>query len=76
MWEDAESFIPERFENNGVSEGYKLMLFGLGRRACPGIGLAQCVVGLTLASLIQCFEWERVSEEKVDMAEGKGRGKS
>ncbi|PON46383.1 Cytochrome P450, E-class, group I [Trema orientale] len=38
LWEDAESFKPERFENNGESEGYKLMPFGLGRRACPGMG--------------------------------------
>ena len=74
LWEDAESFKPERFQNGSESadHGYKLMPFGLGRRACPGIGLAQRVVGLTLGSLIQCFEWERVSEEKVDMAEGKG----
>ncbi|PON46381.1 Cytochrome P450, E-class, group I [Trema orientale] len=72
LWEDAETFKPERFENSGESEGYKLMPFGLGRRACPGMGLAQRVVGLTLGSLIQCFEWERISEEKIDMAEGKG----
>ncbi|XP_062102611.1 cytochrome P450 81Q32-like [Humulus lupulus] len=72
LWEDAESFKPERFESSHESEGYKLMPFGLGRRACPGIGLAQRVVGLTLGSLIQCFEWERISKEKVDMVEGKG----
>ncbi|KAL5556878.1 hypothetical protein UlMin_039114 [Ulmus minor] len=71
LWDDAESFKPERFEN-GEGEGYKLMPFGLGRRACPGIGLAQRVMGLALGSLIQCFEWERVGEEEIDLAEGEG----
>jgi isoflavone 2'-hydroxylase len=71
MWDDATSFKPERFESS-EADPYKLMPFGLGRRACPGAGLAQRTVGLTLGSLIQCFEWERVSEEKVDMTEGNG----
>ncbi|XP_062004033.1 cytochrome P450 81E8-like [Rosa rugosa] len=71
LWEDPESFKPERFENGG-DESHKLMSFGLGRRACPGAGLAQRVVGLTLGSLIQCFEWERVGEKEIDMKEGKG----
>ncbi|XP_034690042.1 cytochrome P450 81Q32-like [Vitis riparia] len=70
-WKDATSFKPERFEN-GESEAYKLLPFGFGRRACPGAGLANRVIGLTLGLLIQCYEWERVTEKEVDMAEGKG----
>ncbi|EXB59546.1 Isoflavone 2'-hydroxylase [Morus notabilis] len=74
LWDDAESFKPERFETSseGGDQDTKMMPFGLGRRACPGAGMAQRVVGLTLASLIQCFEWERVSEEEIDMVEGRG----
>ncbi|KAL8092263.1 hypothetical protein AgCh_034526 [Apium graveolens] len=71
VWDDPTSFKPERFEYK-VSEAYKLMPFGMGRRSCPGAGLAQRVVGLTLASLKQCFEWERISEKKVDLAKGRG----
>ncbi|CAL5372846.1 unnamed protein product [Camellia sinensis] len=71
VWNDPTSFKPERFEG-GEAEGHKLMPFGMGRRSCPGAGLAQRVVGLSLASLIQCFEWKRVSEKAVDLTEGKG----
>ncbi|KAB1222353.1 Isoflavone 2'-hydroxylase [Morella rubra] len=71
LWDDAASFKPERFES-GEGNAYMLLPFGLGRRACPGAGLAQRTVSLTLGSLIQCFEWERVSEEEVDMEEENG----
>lgn len=73
LWSDAERFKPERFETKEVeTTSYKLMPFGVGRRACPGAGLAQRVVGLSLGSLIQCFEWKRISDEEIDMSEGKG----
>ncbi|KAK0592734.1 hypothetical protein LWI29_024342 [Acer saccharum] len=77
LWDDPTSFKPERFKNykdgSDQDQGHKLMPFGVGRRACPGIGLAQRVVGLTLGSLIQCFEWEKVDEKvNIDMTEGNG----
>ncbi|KAJ4828734.1 hypothetical protein Tsubulata_025148 [Turnera subulata] len=71
IWDDANTFRPERFLGQDI-DPYKLVPFGVGRRACPGAGLAKRVVGLTLASLIQCFDWERVGEEEVDMSEGTG----
>ncbi|GJU52053.1 cytochrome P450 81E8-like protein [Tanacetum coccineum] len=73
LWNDPESFNPERFESlQGTRDGFKLMPFGSGRRSCPGEGLAFRVIGLTLGLLIQCFDWERISEDKVDMTEGPG----
>ncbi|XP_065874586.1 cytochrome P450 81Q32-like [Euphorbia lathyris] len=73
LWEEPEKFRPERFEG-GESEGcnYKLLPFGAGRRACPGAGVAKRMVGLTLGALIQCFEWERIGEEEIDLMEGTG----
>ncbi|RVX23469.1 Cytochrome P450 81E8 [Vitis vinifera] len=71
VWEDPTSFKPERFEN-GERENYKLVPFGIGRRACPGAGLAQRVVGLALGSLIQCYDWKKISNTAIDTIEGKG----
>nr|GMC66323.1 cytochrome P450 81E8-like [Ipomoea batatas] len=71
VWEDPTSFRPERFDGGEV-ESTKVLTFGMGRRSCPGSGLAQRVVGLALGSLIQCFEWQRVGEEEIDLAEGEG----
>ncbi|KAG2319135.1 hypothetical protein Bca52824_012348 [Brassica carinata] len=70
LWEESERFKPERFDKEG--EAQKVMPFGLGRRSCPGAGLAHRLMGLTLASLVQCFEWERVGVEQIDMRERKG----
>ncbi|KAG2245466.1 hypothetical protein Bca52824_092700 [Brassica carinata] len=70
LWEDPEMFKPERFEKEGEAD--KLLPFGMGRRACPGAGLAQRLVSLVLAALVQCFEWERVGDELVDLTEDKG----
>ncbi|KAG6383487.1 hypothetical protein SASPL_106390 [Salvia splendens] len=64
-WEDPMKFKPERlFDLEGKKEGsFVMMPFGYGRRGCPGENMVLRVVGLVLASLIQCFEWERLDWE-------------
>ncbi|KAK6151239.1 hypothetical protein DH2020_016171 [Rehmannia glutinosa] len=74
IWDDPTNFNPERFKAGKVGPP-KLIPFGMGRRFCPGMGLAHRVVGLVLGSLIQCFEWQRVGEGLVrawSICEGKG----
>ncbi|KFK28399.1 hypothetical protein AALP_AA8G510000 [Arabis alpina] len=69
-WDEPETFKPERFESE--THHGKFLPFGMGRRACPGMVLAQSVLGLALGSLVQCFDWERDDDVAVDMSEGRG----
>lgn len=63
LWSDPEKFDPERFVSGkedaditGVT-GVKMMPFGVGRRICPGLGMATVHVHLMLARMVQEFEW-------------------
>ncbi|GMP69322.1 hypothetical protein CsSME_00028627 [Camellia sinensis var. sinensis] len=71
QWTNSTKFMPERFET-GESEGYKLIPFGAGRRACPGTTLGKRVMALALGSLIQTFEWKRIGKEEIGLTEGTG----
>ena len=60
-WKNPQDFRPERFleeeakvEVNG--NDFRYVLFGVGRRSCPGIILALPIIGITLGSLVQNFE--------------------
>jgi len=74
LWKDPTRFVPERFEEGelGGGEIYNMIPFGVGRRSCPGAALAKRFIGHAIASLIQCFEWERIPDEEIDMNEGIG----
>ncbi|CAI0451633.1 unnamed protein product [Linum tenue] len=69
-WENPTEFVPERFE--GGEGCCKSFPFGLGRRGCPGVAVANRVMGLVLGCLVQGFEWERIGMGAVDMTEGLG----
>uniref|UniRef100_A0A453D992 Uncharacterized protein n=4 Tax=Triticinae TaxID=1648030 RepID=A0A453D992_AEGTS len=71
VWDAPEEFRPERFLGRDTVTT-PMLPFGLGRRRCPGEGLAMRLVGLTLATLVQCFEWDVGQGDAIDMAEGGG----
>jgi len=75
LWSDPEKFDPERFVSGkedaditGVT-GVKMMPFGVGRRICPGLGMATVHVHLMLARMVQEFEWSAYPpNSKLDFA--------
>lgn len=72
-WEDPLMFKPERFMgNDGTKENFRHMPFGKGRRACPGEALAMRMISLALGSLVQCFNWQSMSDEMEDLAQNIG----
>ncbi|XP_057729814.1 cytochrome P450 71A1-like isoform X2 [Arachis stenosperma] len=70
LWEKAEEFIPERFENNQVDiKGldFQLIPFGVGRRGCPGISFGLVSTGYVLANLLYWFDWKLHGEDEGDI---------
>ncbi|KAJ0967572.1 hypothetical protein J5N97_024489 [Dioscorea zingiberensis] len=75
VWENAEEFMPERFENSEMDvrgSDFRVLPFGSGRRACPGMNFSLTMIPLVLANLLHSFDWELpegVSPSMLDMQE-------
>ncbi|KAI9200758.1 hypothetical protein LWI28_012891 [Acer negundo] len=64
LWKEPDRFKPERFlESEEGKERFRFIVFGIGRRICPGEGMGMRVVALSLGTLIQCFDWEEATDE-------------
>ncbi|KAE9400841.1 cytochrome P450 [Gymnopus androsaceus JB14] len=65
--EDVDQFRPERFLNSDGTLNnmipYPDVAFGFGRRVCPGKALAQSLVWLSVASLLSCFNLDKVLDK-------------
>ncbi|KAI0529284.1 hypothetical protein KFK09_001831 [Dendrobium nobile] len=77
LWEEPMEFKPERFMAGGDGEGVditgnreiKMMPFGVGRRICPGLGLAILHLEYFVANMVREFEWAAVDGEEIDFSE-------
>ncbi|KAL9242862.1 hypothetical protein vseg_016820 [Gypsophila vaccaria] len=61
LWKNPLSFEPERFLGSEIDfrgRDFELIPFGVGRRICPGLPLANRLVHLMLAAFIHGFEWK------------------
>nr|BAM68812.1 cytochrome P450 monooxygenase CYP71AV10 [Artemisia campestris] len=78
FWKDAETFLPERFENSSTTvmgAEYEYLPFGAGRRMCPGAALGLANVQLPLASILYHFNWKLpngASYDQINMTERYG----
>ncbi|KAM3731620.1 hypothetical protein ACB098_12G178100 [Castanea mollissima] len=77
IWEDPKKFLPERFLTSHASidasgQHFEFIPFGSGRRFCPGYTIALQVSYLSVARLLQGFEFTTPSNMPVDMTEGLG----
>lgn len=75
IWSDPEKFMPERFmkshsEIDISGQNFEFIPFGSGRRSCPGITFAMQVTHLTLARLLQGFNFSTLGDLPVDLTVG------
>ncbi|XP_076946430.1 cytochrome P450 CYP82D47-like [Bidens hawaiensis] len=74
IWSDPCEFKPERFlspNHMGLDvkgTNFELIPFGVGRRRCPGIGLADQTLHIVLATLLQKFDLSTPNAAPVDMS--------
>ena len=61
MWDEEKEFQPDRFLNSFIDfkgQDFELILFGTGRRGCPGTQFATQEIEVVLVYIIHRFDWE------------------
>lgn len=61
-FEDPDAYVPERWEDTNKDMEDSLLLFSMGRRRCPGQGLASVQVYFILEKMLSNFAFE-IQEE-------------
>ncbi|KAK8503176.1 hypothetical protein V6N11_066441 [Hibiscus sabdariffa] len=61
LWEQPEEFRPERFLGRNIDvkgRSFELLPFSAGRRMCPAYNLGLKMIQLSIANLLQAFNWK------------------
>ncbi|GFP82473.1 ferruginol synthase [Phtheirospermum japonicum] len=69
IWSNPDSFEPERFLDSKLDyrgQNFELIIFGSGRRICPGLPLAHVMVHLMVACFVHNFDWKLENGMKPD----------
>lgn len=70
LWENPNEFNPERFLlvdsdcDSDDHERFRYVPFGSGRRRCPGSMLATSLLNVSIAALVQCFDFKPVGDNE------------
>ncbi|KAH7107214.1 cytochrome P450 [Auriculariales sp. MPI-PUGE-AT-0066] len=80
---DPHKFNPDRYFNDHLSVAESMNLadpyerdhwmFGAGRRACPGIAVAEREIWLTISRMLWCFSMEAIPGQPIDLNEYDGQ---
>eukprot|EP00585_Thalassiosira_rotula_P022088 CAMPEP_0196222734 /NCGR_PEP_ID=MMETSP0912-20130531/45300_1 /TAXON_ID=49265 /ORGANISM="Thalassiosira rotula, Strain GSO102" /LENGTH=136 /DNA_ID=CAMNT_0041501607 /DNA_START=113 /DNA_END=523 /DNA_ORIENTATION=- len=62
VFEDPNTFMPDRWENATAEQTKSIMLFSVGRRGCQGQGLANLEMNELLYKLISKYRFDVVEE--------------
>jgi cytochrome P450 len=78
IWDYPNDFWPEKFlVSSKENDGMEYIPFSAGRRVCLGLKLALSMINITIAAMVQCFDWKLVGGEgdhnaKANMQVGPG----
>ncbi|KAF9506705.1 hypothetical protein BS47DRAFT_1385443 [Hydnum rufescens UP504] len=63
LYQSPEAFIPERFEGEKAALDPHQIVFGYGKRICPGLHFADAIVWMTITSLLATVHFSKVRDE-------------
>ena len=65
IWENADSFCPERFARGRATPPMSYVPFGGGPRACIGAAFGQAEARVVIAHLLRTFRFEPLNADKI-----------